>query len=274
MAFDTNHLIDLPPISVKLSFTMRSGGQYEGTGFCVEHQGRIWLVTCRHNVEDREYDFTGANDLISMSLGGGSVLAFDATRSVVAISVDGFVPDCAAIELRPGEWGDTPRFSTATAMWTKNVKLPDTINVQAPPPSTQAAKLQPTGWVLFQGFPGGAMTPTTLRGVRVVPLPWRIRSWMPTFLPACVEGFSGGPVLDMTDETMTLLGITTHRFPAQFQVNVDEGRRAEVQIEASIAAPLAPLLWALERAPPGVSVIPVRSAQVGAGSANPRPAAP
>lgn len=265
MQFDQNHIIDSPPISVKIEFTMNSGICYEGTGFCVDHKGSLWLVTCRHNVEDRVENFTGANDLKSMIIEGKSALKFDAARRVVAISIDNFIPDCAAIELREDEWGDTPKFSTTQRIWVKGADLPEYVTFQAPTPNTDTAKIKPTGWVIFQGFPGGATHPVTLRGVRVVPLPWLIKPWMPTFLPACVKGFSGGPVLDITDHNITLLGITTHRFPAQFQVSMDDGRRAEMSMNASIAAPIAPLLWALEQAPPGVSLIPVRAPQFGPG---------
>ena|GEM_PF-4311770 len=263
MHFDPAHLIDVPAISTKLKFTMKSGASYEGTGFCVEHQGSAWLITCRHNVEDRVSDFIGTNDLSDMTLMGEGKLDFDEERRVVGICVDGFIPDCAAIELRQGEWQTAPKFDTSIQIAVEGVDLPEIINLQAPSPATHVAQLRPTAWVIFQGFPSGVASPVTLNGVRAVALPKIIQPWMPTFLPACAPGFSGGPVMNITNTSMSLLGITTHRYEAQFAVNMDDGRRAEISILASAAVPLAPLLWALERAPKGNSIIQVRSPQVG-----------
>lgn len=261
MTFDANHVVDLPAVSVKLAFTIRGGGDFEGTGFCVEHRGRAWLITCRHNVEDREYDFLGVNDLASMRLIGESEIDFDDQRRVVGISVDGFIPDCAAIELRAGEWSHTPKFSTDLLMTMEGWGLPETIEVRAPPPVPHTVKLKPTGWVMFQGFPGGQDDAVTLRGVRIVALPTIIQPWMLSYMPACVKGFSGGPILGLERHSVVLLGITTHRFDATFQVPMEDGRRAEITLPASAGVPIAPLLWALDRAGAGASVIPVPDPQ-------------
>lgn len=255
MSFDPSHLVDIPAFSVRLDFKMKSGARYTGTGFCVDHQGQSWLVTCRHNVEAREFGFTGANDLSLMSLNGESDLTFGEERRVVAISVDGFIPDCAAIELFAGEWRATPKFDCGITMSMEGLELPQVIEVRAPPPSTISVSIPAQGFVLFQGFPGGASVPVTIRGARVAPLPTIIQPWMKSFLPACEKGFSGGPVLDVTESTVRLFGVTTHLFQAEFSVSAGDGRRAEIGLPASACVPIAPLLWALEHAPPGNSMV-------------------
>jgi hypothetical protein len=255
--FDPNHLVDLEPISLKLFFTMKNGGQYFGTGFYVEHQGRAWLITCRHNIEDREFDFTGENDLISMSLIGEGEIQFDESRKVVGISVDGFIPDCGAIELRPNEWQNTPKFDTSIRIWAQGNPASQDIRLLAPPPEEHFVVIKPTGNVIFQGYPGSTLTPVTLRGVRAVPLPTIIQPWMITYLPACAKGFSGGPILNVTNEYVSLLGITTHRFDADVNARTADGRQAEIRLPASAGVPLAPLLWALSQAPEGNSIVPV-----------------
>ncbi|MDZ4371372.1 MAG: hypothetical protein U1C74_08140 [Phenylobacterium sp.] len=255
MPFDPSHLVDIPPFSVRLDFEMKTGGRYTGTGFCVDHQGRSWLVTCRHNVEDRECAFTGANDLSMMSLGGERALMLGEERRVVAIRVNGFIPDCAAIELFPGEWQATPKFDSGITMTMEGLALPEVIEVRAPPPSIGSASIPAQGFVLFQGFPGDVSAPVTVRGARIAPLPTIIQPWMKSFLPACEKGFSGGPVLDVTESAVRLFGVTTHYFQAEFSVSMGDGRRAEIGLPASAFVPIAPLLWALERASPGNSVV-------------------
>lgn len=257
--FDPNHLIDIGPFSVKLTFTMKSGGIYHGTGFYVEHLGQPWLITCRHNVEDRTCDFIGTCDLQSMSLLGMEELQFGSKRRVVAIRIDGFIPDCAAIELFPGEWTDIPKFDSALKMPVEGKITADVVRLMAPPPATEEVKVEPAGWVLFQGFPGDETTPSTLKGIRLAALPSIIKPYMLSWLPACKPGFSGGPVLSASDEELCLLAITTHRFPASIRVRMEDGRMAEMEIQASVGMPIRPLLWATERAPPGYSIVEVPS---------------
>ena len=255
--FDPRHRLDGPPWSAKLTFTLTDGATYAGTGFCVEHAGRRWLVTCRHNVEVRRFDFAGSNDLISMAAGDEVPFEVDGRRTVVGIRIGDFIPDCAAIELREGEWPSLPKFDPRLTIAVDGFEQPDKVELRGPPSQSGSAKVKPTGWVLFQGFPGDETTAVTLRGVRLAHLPRIIQPWMISFLPTCVEGFSGGPVLGVDQSSMSLLGITTHKHKAWFEVGLEDGRTADVQISASAAVPIAPLLAVLEKAPPGNSVIDV-----------------
>jgi hypothetical protein len=258
MSFDPNHVVGCPPFSVKLEMTMLSGDRYYGTGFCVTHQDCTWLVTCRHNIEDREENFLGTNDLAALDIIGESRLTFGDDRRVVGVSINGFVADCVAIELKSGEWSIAPKFGTDIVMTVKGGNLPAEITVQGPQPE-DVLKLKPTGHVLFQGYPGGAPKPVTLRGVRAAPLPTVIQPWMITFLPACKKGFSGGPVLAVTDDQVSLLGITTHLFQAKFSAPMGDGRTAEVEVTASAGVPLTKLVWAMEHAALGNTIAAVPS---------------
>ncbi|MDG2522886.1 hypothetical protein P7B02_15220 [Caulobacter segnis] len=249
--------IEIEPFSVKLECVMRSGEGHWGTGFCVGHKGGTWLMTCRHNVEDRQFDFTGAVDLSLLSIGGDEPIHIDSSRRVVGICVDGFIPDCAAIELLPSEWPPVPSFETSVVIHLDNVTPVETVELRAPPPTEAHVILKPAGEVFFQGFPAGSLVPVTHRGVRLAPMPTIIQPWMPTYLPECFEGYSGGPVLNITANTIELLGITTHKFEALVRAWTPDWRQAEIRLPASACVPLRPLLWALDHAGQGHSVVDV-----------------
>ncbi len=252
--FEPDHVLDGPPFSVKLAFTMLSGGAYEGTGFCVEQDGLLWLITCRHNIEDRNSHFTGVSDLDSFSIVGGNSLELHKERAIAGISIDGFIPDCAAISITRDEWGSAPIFGAETAISFNGPPLPDKFGIKAPAPQDDTGYIKPIGWVVYQGYPGGHTLPVTLRGVRAHCLPHFIQPWMIVSLPTTTNGFSGGPLLNVTNDSMSLLGIITHKFMASFDARLEDGRSATIGLEASAAMPISPLLWAIKDVGGGVSI--------------------
>lgn len=255
--FQPEHALNFPAISLKLSF-MQDGEEFAGTGFVVEHEGRNWLFTCRHIIENRASNFTGKTDLTSLVIVGHCDIEFDGERSVVGVSVDGFITDCAAVELRPNEWSNGPRFGSDIILSSEGATPPTSVTLSARSPQTGTVVLPISGWVFVQGFVAGEREPTTLQGVRAAFIPKKIRPWMVAFLPGIVPGFSGGPVLDVRETSAALLGIATHRDPkAKFTVPAGEGKLAEIEIPASIALPIKPLIWALDYAQKGDCIVPV-----------------
>jgi len=117
--------------------------------------------------------------------------------------------------------------------------------------------LAPVGYLTFQGFAGEDLHPTTLKAAELEALPAFLHDWMIRFVPATTPGFSGGPVLRLTNEQLSLFGITTHRFPGRFSTPMPDGRVAFIDIPAGAAVPIAPLLSALDAAPVGHSIADV-----------------
>lgn len=257
MKLHTNEIAGAP-IAVKLDLTMRGGGEFEGTGFCVDCAGKAWLITCRHNVEHREHDFIGDVDLTSVTFGGAKSIEFEGGhRRVVGVSVNGFILDCAAIELFVDEWCDRPKFDADLPISYEGDKPPDAVTIRGPDPAAPTLTLKPTGVIWSQGYAAGSTEPSMVQGVRLGRLPTVVQAWMPSYLPAMEPGFSGGPVLDVAEIGVSLLGVTSHRFTADLSERLPDGRIAEIGMSASACVPIKPLLWALKQAGPGHSIIPV-----------------
>lgn len=250
------NVIQAPDFAVKLVATMRNGQAFHGTGFAVTHRDAEWLITCRHNIELENFDFVGRNDLSRLEILPHGTIEFDDTRRVVGVRINGQIADAVAIELREGEYSFniTPGFDTGISIWVEGENLPISATVRGPAPEHHELTLEPTGYLVFQGFAGDERHPTTLKGAELEELPGFLHGWMIRFVPETTPGFSGGPVLRLTNERLSLLGITTHRFPGRFQAHMSDGRMALIEIPAGAAVPIAPLLTAIEEAPLGHSI--------------------
>ena len=256
MPVNHTNIVQAPDFAVKIAATMRDGQVFHGTGFSVTHAGRDWLVTCRHNIELEDTHFAGRNDLSRLQIVRHGTLFFDDTRRVVGVRVNGRIADAVAIELREGEYSRsvTPGFDTAITMSLEGEHLPETITIRGPAPEYHQVNVAPKGYLALQGFAGDQDRPTTLKAAELHQMPDFLHDWMIRFLPETTPGFSGGPVLRMTHDRVSLLGITTHRFSDRVEIPMDEGRIATIGVTAGAAAPIAPLLDAMNTAALGHSI--------------------
>lgn len=255
----TNRVV-APDFAVKLVCTMRDASRFHGTGFAVVHEEKQWLVTCRHNVELESFDFAGCNDLAQLDIVSHGTLSFDNARRVVGLRVNDRIVDAVAIELREGEYSTdiTPGFDTSIRMSMEGENFPDSVTILGPPPERYQLAVRPLGYVALQGFPGDALASTTLKGVQLAELPGVLdAAWMIRFVPAPTPGFSGGPVLRLTNTSASLLGITTHEYSGRFQAAMPDGRVAIIDLTAGAAVPIEPLLHAMARAGPGQTITDV-----------------
>lgn len=257
MPIDLRRIVNCPEFSVKLTMNKIDGSRYYGTGFGVSIADENWLFTCRHNIEIEQRNFLGTNDLISLEILGESTILFDPIRRVVGIRIGGAIADCVAIELRPGEWRNKPRFDPSISMTMEGETLQEFLRFQSPHNESEFLQVPASGHVLFQGFSGSNVDSTTLRGAQAEALPTVIQPWMITYLPACEQGFSGGPVLKLEEGGASLLAITTHFFPATFRGAMEDGRIAEVETSASAGVPIKPLLQAMRQASAGNTIVDV-----------------
>lgn len=259
MSVHPTNIIQAPDFAVKIVATMSDGQVFCGTGFAVTHRGEDWLITCRHNIELEEFNFAGQNDLGKLQVVRHGELDFDDTRKVVGVRINGQIVDAVAIELREGEYsrGITPGFDTGITICVEGEDLPATVTIYGPAPEHHSLSLTPIGYLAFQGYSGGEEHSTTLKGAEIEELPGYLEDWMIRFIPGPAPGFSGGPVLRLTNECLSLLGITTHRFPARFNTSMSDGRVASIELSAGAAVPIAPLLTAIESAPLGHSIADV-----------------
>ena len=259
MPVHPSNRVQVQDFAVKLVATMRNGQSFHGTGFSVTHRGEDWLVTCRHNIELESRDFVGRNDLDYLEIVRHGTIHFDSARRVVGVRINNQIADCVAIELREGEFSRevTPGFDTSIKIWVEGENLPPKVTVHGPPPENNQVSLMPVGYVAFQGFAGSELHATTLKGAELRELPGVLHDWMIRFVPETTPGFSGGPVLRLTNESLSLLAITTHRYPGRFSVVMPDGRTGIIDVTAGAAVPIAPLFGAMESAIPGHSIADV-----------------
>lgn len=223
MPVHPTNVIQGPEFAVKIIATMHDAQEFHGTGFLVTHGGEEWLITCRHNIELEDSDFAGRNDLRRLEIVKHGTLEFDDARRVVGVRLNGRIADAVAIELRDGEYSRsvTPGFDTALNIWVEGENLPESVTILGPAPEQHQLTLRPKGYVAFQGFAGSEERSTTLKGVELEELPGFLEDWMIRFVPETTPGFSGGPVLRLTNERLSLLGITTHRYSGRFNASME-----------------------------------------------------
>lgn len=247
--------VELPNLAVRVSFELINGRTFEATGFHLEHAGRLWLITCRHNVEAKVANFRGIHDLAGLQVIGEEPSPLG-RRPVVGIRIAGVISDCVAIGRSPGEMRETPSFGAATRVPFSGA-LPHRVELPDPTYPPDVLTVESEGGLFIQGFELGSRQPATSRVVRVSTKGCSAPINGSTYLPAPGAGFIGGPVFTVKDRHVVLSGLTTHRLAAAFTSIRSRGRGGDVSLLAGGYCELAPLLWALERAGPGGSILEV-----------------
>lgn len=242
-----------------------------GSAFVLNFGGRRWLITCAHNLEDREKDLKAQLDFPLIRIIQPSPFTLDANdgRAVIFARVDGEVADCAAIELLPDD-GALGLSALYTGDLESNVafvhEVPvDTVVMTSP---AQGVRLDVDGLFMAAGFTGGATgrQPVTVvygKGIRGLPLP---KPWMIAFAPGGAKGMSGGPLLQaLGPAVIRLVGIYTHQCRPDLKVCETGSEGIWITLEGGAGVRIQALLTAMSQAVPGggVQVFDVNPTEAG-----------
>jgi hypothetical protein len=225
----------------------RGGGvSFHGAGFPLRHAGRNWLITCQHNLEDDPLKLTGDIQYPEVRIvqPAGGQLNLNDGRMVVRVRVAGAIADCVAIEVRAGELptsafdhDETFPFDLVAAKASSTL-VEGTLDGR----SVQFSRTV-SAWFVIAGYPRpGAAVQLLLVSDVGVPAP---ESFMLSYHPGAVAGYSGGPLIKADGERASIIGIHTNSYLVDWGIEISAGQSASVSSRAGAAVPIGILLRAV-----------------------------